>query len=108
MQSSQGALLTSDHAAELAGVAPHLADALAKLNAKVDDIHRMVAGKTKSHFTVEEIAEQTGRSAYTVRRWISEGLITATRVSAGGPRGRLLIAAAELAKLVGDGKGSSL
>lgn len=100
MQPAQCAQPTSDHAAAIAGVAPHLAEALAQLTAKVDDIHRLVAGRTKSHYTVAEVAEQTGRSAYTVRRWISEGLIQATRVSAGGPRGRLLIASSELNKLV--------
>ena len=81
---------------------------LRQLCSKVDALAREVSGKSKSHLTVEEVAKVTGRSPYTVRRWITSGVITATRVSAGGSRGRLLIAASELAKLIDSGKGSKL
>ena len=75
---------------------------------KVDALARDLSGKVKSHLTVDEIAELTGRSPYTVRRWITTGVIEATRIDAGGPRGRLLIARSELDKLVDAGKGGSL
>jgi excisionase family DNA binding protein len=53
-------------------------------------------------FTTEQIAQLSGRSAYTVRRWISQGRLRATRVTGTGPRGRLLIPATELEKLIGN------
>ncbi|MEI7687898.1 MAG: helix-turn-helix domain-containing protein, partial [Planctomycetota bacterium] len=60
------------------------------------------------HFVVEEVAELTGRSAYTIRRWISEKKLQAIRLRDGGPRGKLLIARAELERLIGDGKGAAV
>ena len=50
----------------------------------------------------------TGRSAYTVRRWISDGRPKASRVSNTGERGRLLIHRDELRRLVNGGRGQDL
>lgn len=84
------------------------ASRLPRLERKLDDVLQLLAGQRKDLYTIDEIAELTGRSAYTVRRWVTEGKLTATRVAAGGPRGRLLIARAELDKLVASGKGACI
>jgi excisionase family DNA binding protein len=82
-----------------------LAEALGKILSKLDEIQEVLAGARKSHLTVEEVARLVGRSAYTVRRWISEHRINANRVADTGPRGRLLIAREEVARLIAEGKG---
>lgn len=84
--------------AELRSLRSHIDRGLA-------DLSQRLVKRTKSHLTVEEVAELTGRAAYTIRRWIKEGRLTARRLQSGGPRGRLLIAREELDNLVlrGDG-----
>lgn len=74
----------------------------------IDEIRQILNGRSKSLYSVEEVARLSGRSAYTVRTWIRDGLITATRVEGTGPRGRLLIPHAELAKLLPLGRGAAL
>jgi excisionase family DNA binding protein len=81
---------------------------LSQIMSALDEIRARLAGSHKEAHTVAEIADITGRSAFTVRRWISEGKIAAIRVSGTGPRGRLLIPHAELRRLVSCGKGSDL
>lgn len=66
----------------------------------MSQILNRLEGKTKPLYSVEEVAELTARSPYTIRRWVKEGRISATRVTGTGPRGRLLIARKELEKLV--------
>ena len=77
------------------------------LNA-VQEIRARLAGAHKQFYTVEEIAELTGRSEYTVRRWIKEDRIHATRVTDTGPRGRLLIAKDQLNRLIVSGMGGEV
>lgn len=81
---------------------------LERILAGIEDVRAQLAGRVKPHYTVEEIAELTGRSTYTVRRWISEGRIAATRISGTGPKGRLLIARAELEKVIREGLGGAV
>jgi excisionase family DNA binding protein len=76
---------------------------LGKLFASVEEVRSLVSHTTKDFYTVDEVCEVTGRAPYTVRRWIKEGRITATRVEGTGPKGRLLIARSELAKLIKAG-----
>jgi len=83
-------------------------DRLDALDHKVEEVLALVSGTTKSLYTVEEVARLTGRSPYTVRRWISEQRISATRIADTGPRGRLLIARAELQRLIELGQGDSI
>lgn len=81
---------------------------LNKLDSRLDELHDLVAGRTKAHLTVAEVAEMTGRSAYTVRRWISDGRLAASRVTNTGERGRLLIHRDELQRRISGGRGQNL
>jgi excisionase family DNA binding protein len=71
-------------------------------------IRDVLSGRLKSHMTIDEVAESVGRTPYTVRRWISEGRIVATRVQGTGPRGRLLVSRSELDRLIHEGLGGSI
>jgi len=75
---------------------------------RLESLREIVAGRHKAQFTTAEVAELTGRSEYTVRRWITEGKLHAIRISEGGPRGRLLVPRDELNKLVATGMGSQI
>lgn len=94
-----------------APVAPTLqgiADTIGRLEAKVTRILSALNATCKSHYSVEEIAHLTGRSPYTVRRWISDGRIQAQRVTGTGPKGRLLVAHTEIRKLIEGGLGAGV
>ena len=71
-------------------------------------LKELLSRKTKSHITVEEVAELTGRTAYTVRRWIKEKRIRAQRIKDGGPKGRLLIPREEIERLIAGGLGAEV
>jgi excisionase family DNA binding protein len=85
-----------------------IAKRLVSVEAKIDTLRQRFDGRLKSHFTSDEFAELVGRSSYTVRRWVSDGRITATRVQGTGPRGRLLIPRSELERVVADGRGAAV
>jgi excisionase family DNA binding protein len=85
-----------------------LVDVLSKLFDAVDEIRTLLAGRRKSHYTVEEVAEATGRAPYTVRHWISSRRIKAIRVPHTGPRGRLLVPREELERIIGMGLGGEV
>ena len=89
---------------QIADLCGHLPTVLEKL----DFLRELLAGHRKETFVVEEVAELTGRSEYTIRRWITEGKLKAVRIAEGGPRGRLLIPRGELDKLVARGRGSEI
>src|SRR4051812_39784318 len=80
---------------------PAIVTGLGELRTALDEVRRILIGRQKSHYTVEEVAELTGRKPYTVRTWISEGRVKAIRVEGTGPKGRLLIAHEEVQKLIG-------
>ncbi len=72
--------------------------------------HFDALGLAPSHkpvYTVNEIAVATGRTPFTIRRWIADGKLNAKRTSS-GPKGRFLIPHEELARLVKDGHGENI
>ncbi len=69
----------------------------------VTDIRHLLTERRKDYYSVDEVAGLTGRSAYTVRRWISEGRVEATRIAGTGPRGKLLISREQLQRIVASG-----
>ena len=74
----------------------------------MNELVRHARGKAKTLLTVEEVAEEVGRAPYTVRNWIKNGKLTATRVDGTGPRGRLLVRREDLEALtVGTGIGGA-
>src|SRR4051794_40794523 len=68
----------------------------------------LVEGNRKPLLTVDEVARLTGRAAYTVRAWIKQGRLAATRVHGSGPKGRLLVPREQLDRLLADGRGGSV
>jgi hypothetical protein len=79
-----------------------------KLDSRLDEIRELVVGRSKEHLTVAEVAEMTGRSAYSGRRWISDGRLNASRVSNTGERGRLLVQRDDLKRIISGGLGQDL
>jgi excisionase family DNA binding protein len=88
--------------------ADRLAPVLGEILAGVRDIREMLAGVRKEWLTVAEVSDLTGRTAYTVRRWIATGRLKAARVRGTGPRGRLLVARDQLQKLIAAGLGGEV
>ncbi len=74
----------------------------------VAELRRRIEGQHKSHYTIEEVAALTGRAPYTVRSWVKDGLIAATRIQGTGPKGRLLVPHGEIQRLVAAGRGRRL
>jgi len=97
---------THHHARE-EGLA-EMAQLLRRLVSSVDDLRARIEGTTKQLYTISEVARLTGRSAFTVRRWISEGRLVATRVAGTGARGRLLVPSGQLLRLLPQGLGGDL
>ncbi len=78
------------------------------LEKKLEALRELLTSRRKEHLVVEEVADLTGRSAYTIRRWISDGKLKAIRLRDGGPRGKLLVPRSELERLVATGKGANV
>lgn len=81
---------------------------LSQILDELKQLRDRLEGVRKLWYTVDEIAQATGRTPYTIRRWVKEGRINAIRVSGTGPRGRLLIAHEEVSRLIGLGMGSEI
>jgi excisionase family DNA binding protein len=77
---------------------PHgqVAGLLTLILSSIQELGRRMDGRVKSHYTVDEVAELTGRSTYTVRGWVKLGRLNAIRVPGSGPKGRLLVPHDEL------------
>ena len=80
---------------------------LGLLQAAVVDVRNIVLGRQKPYVSVREAAEQAGRSEYTIRRWISEQKLRATKVNGTGPNGRLLVFREDLDRLLQGGLGAA-
>ncbi len=78
------------------------------LKVTVEDIRSSLSASHKPLYTVEEVARLTGRSAYTIRRWVADGRIRATRVQGTGPKGKLLISRDQLHAIITEGLGGDL
>jgi excisionase family DNA binding protein len=78
---------------------------LRELKSGLDEVRATLQARSKPLYTVEEVAELTGRTPYTIRRWIAEKRIKATRISGTGPKGRLLVPREELDTLIAAGRG---
>lgn len=83
-------------------------DELKELPGVIADLKATVQGAQKEWLTVREVADLTGRSDFTVRRWIKEEKIDAIRIEGSGSKGQLLIPRSELRKLIPIGKGSQI
>src|SRR4051812_46582789 len=80
---------------------------LAPVIDRLEEILERLRGTHKTLLTTEELAREVGRSADTIRRWISEGRLRAHRVDGSGARGRLLVARAEVDRLLTRGPAST-
>lgn len=85
-----------------------LAAAVASIISELREIKQAIASARKSHYTIDEVARMVGRSAFTVRRWISEKRISASRVPGTGPKGKLLVSREELSKLIDLGRAENV
>jgi excisionase family DNA binding protein len=72
------------------------------------ELRALLQPRRKDYYRIEEVASLTGRSEYTVRRWVTEGKLRATRLAEGGPRGRLLVPREEMQRLISSGKGGQI
>jgi len=100
-QAALGNLAGTQIPAELMAVLKHLLTA-------IDDIRDQLSGTHKSHYCVEEVARMTGRSPYTIRRWVAERRLKATKVEGTGPKGRLLIPHEDVSRLIERGLGAKI
>lgn len=71
----------------------------------VERLQQQMSPPQKDFHTIEEVAALVRRTPYTIRSWVKDGRISATRVTGTGPRGRLLVPRAELSKLIKAGPG---
>jgi excisionase family DNA binding protein len=85
-----------------------LREKLPLMEDKIEKVRELFGRRRKEHYLVEEIAELTGRSAYTIRRWVGEGKLNAIRLRDGGPRGKLLVPRSELDRLVAASMGADI
>jgi excisionase family DNA binding protein len=85
-----------------------LGPVLAQILDALTEIRERLAGAHKPLLTIEEVAQLVGRAPFTVRRWVKEGRLKATRVSGTGPRGRLLVSQDQVRGLIDAGLGGEV
>lgn len=83
-----------------APVPPAGDDPLTRVLAELRVIRELLEQTRKPLLTVTEVARLVGRDEYTIRRWIKEHKLSATRVSGTGPKGRLLVRRDDLDRLL--------
>lgn len=59
--------------------------------------------REKEAYTVEEVAERTNRSVFTVRQWCNKGNIHATKVHGRGRQGEWRVSREELSRVEAEG-----
>src|SRR4051794_16259697 len=62
-----------DAGGAVAGVPESLLPVVHQILRELEDIRRMLDAKRKDLLTTKEVAHATGRSEYTIRRWIASG-----------------------------------
>jgi excisionase family DNA binding protein len=87
-----------------AELSPDVVPLIHEIFKEIVQIRTTLSRKHKDFFTIDEVAQATGRAPYTVRTWVSAGRIKAIRVAGTGPKGRLLVPREELAKLIASGR----
>ena len=86
-----------------------LRQALAQLTDEIRSLRQdlrasmQLKGKAKPFYTVREAADLLGRTPYTIRRWIRDGKLEATKPNGGGARDQYLIEVGELRELLLSG-----
>lgn len=71
-------------------------------------INGHLAGRTKPVLTVKEVANEVGRCEDTIRNWIGDGTLPASKMPGSGPRGRWLIKREDLDRIVATGRAGDL
>jgi hypothetical protein len=85
-----------------------LGQRLVLIERRLGAIEERLAGARKEYYRVDELSALVGRSGYSVRRWIKEGRLKATRVAGTGPRGILLVPREQVERLVNSGRVSAI
>jgi excisionase family DNA binding protein len=91
-----GSRAASADPVDVASQLNQLEQAISAMRAQLSQIMVFVEQQPKKQLTVNEAAKLAGRKPYTIRRWIKEGGLKATRINLGGPKGRLLIDSSDL------------
>jgi hypothetical protein len=85
-----------------------LGQRLVLIERRLGAIEERLAGARKEYYRIADLSALVGRSDYSVRRWIKEGLLKATRVAGTGPRGILLVPREQVERLVNSGRVSAI
>jgi excisionase family DNA binding protein len=71
---------------------------------RLASIEERLRGSRRDYYRVEELATLVGRSEYSIRRWIKQGKLKATRLEGTGPRGFLLVPRDQVERLIRIGE----
>lgn len=98
----------SDYPDDLHDVLTQILEGIQNLSVAIREVRQLLEGTRKDFYTAEEVAEITGRSAYTVRRWLKENRLTGRKVEGSGTKGKWLVARDDLNRLVAAGRGDRI